>query len=177
MSPTIACWAYRDCELGRAQSLPRKAKYNLHNTRIWTCISKSILTRRNKMASKKSTYSNLDYPLHATYIKAAMLEAKENAMSASISTDEDRAIKIEVADGSRYAHQRVTLDYSEGVFFDTATGSSRPRLNGALVSVLFEALGSPGDKVILNFTNAVPSAINCSFSVGSSCLFLLVVMA
>jgi len=129
------------------------------------------------MASKKSTYSNLDYPLHAPYIKAAMLEAKENAMSASISTDEDRAIKIEVADGSSYAHLRVTLDYSEVVIFDTATGSSRPRHNGALVSVLIEAMGSPGDKVILNFTNAVPSAINCSITAGTSSSKTQVVMA
>src|SRR3569832_564996 len=112
------------------------------------------------MASKLSSFCFFVFFLHAPYIKAAMLEAKENAMSASISTDEDRAIKIEVADGSSYAHLRVTLDYSEVVIFDTATGSSRPRHNGALVSVLIEAMGSPGDMVILNFTYAVPSAIN-----------------
>lgn len=129
------------------------------------------------MASKKSTYSNLDYPLHAPYIKAAMLEAKENAMSASTSTDEDRAIKIEVADRSSYAHLRVTLDYSEVVIFDTTTGSSQPRHNGALISVLIEAIGSPGDKATLNFTNAVPSALDCSITAGTSSSKTQVIMA
>lgn len=120
------------------------------------------------MASKKSTYSNLDYPLHAANIKDAMLAAKASAMSTSPSTDENRAIKIEVADGSNYAHLRVTLDYSEVVIFDTTKGCSRPRHNGALISVLIEVMGSPGDKATLNFINAVPSALDCSITAGTS---------
>ena len=120
------------------------------------------------MASKKSTYSNLDYPLHTAHIKTAMLAAHTSAMSNSASADESRAIKVDVADGSTYTHLRVTFDYSEVVIFDTTTGSSQPRHNGALVSILIEMIGSPGDKVTLNFTNAAPSPLGCSITAGTS---------
>lgn len=120
------------------------------------------------MASKKVTYSSLAYALHAPQIKGAMLAAKTAAMAVSASNDEDRAIGIEVAAGSNYAHLRVTFDYSEVVIYDTMSGTSQPRHNGALISILIEMIGSPGDKVTLDVENAVPKNIDCTITAGTS---------
>lgn len=104
---------------------------------------------------------------HHQDIKEKMLAVEDAAKNPGTAKDE-RQLKFDVADESKYTHLRVTLDMTETVIYDDTNVPSSPRPNGRLVSVLIDMQGTPGDKVTLQVTNASPKTLVCEIKEGTS---------
>jgi len=137
-----------------------------------TAAKKSPAVRSKAKLSKSPrvikglTFAHPHFALHHPDIQAKMLLVENTATDPA--KDDERQIKFDVADGSSYEHLRVTLDYIETVIYDDTNVPSKPRPNGRLVSVLIEIMGSPGNKVILNVSNAVPKQLTCEIGAGAT---------
>jgi hypothetical protein len=63
---------------------------------------------------------------------------------------------------------RVTIDHAEVVIFNNWSTPSKPRANGAWISVLIELIGSAPASVTINISNVFPAALTSTIPAGKT---------